>query len=369
MRPIEKGKISGSQLMFAIACFIQGSTLLTAFVMGITQQDTWIIVILGFFASLLLLTMYLALLKRYPGKNIMEINEEVFGPIAGKIISLFYVFFFMSLAALNTRDVGNFATGFMLTETPLIFILIIFIMVCGYAVRSGVEVLVRYGFVYTLMTAAVMIFNALFLIGKMDINNFLPMLTLPVEKYIQGTHIIAIIPYGEIMIFLMLASSVREEGKLGRYFFGGLSIGALSMLLVVLRDVATLGGAAPYLALPSFEAIRLINIANFMTRMEVFYAIALLVLQFFKITILYYVSVLGLCQVFRLRAYAPFVITLGFLILNYSLIVFDSSMENAAWGASTAPFFSSFFELVLPGITLLVSLFRKGRVKKEVPSS
>ena len=369
MRPLEKGKISGTQLMFAISCFIQGSTLLTAFVMGITQQDTWIVVILGFLASLLLLTMYMALLKRYPGKNLMEINEEVFGPILGRVFSLFYIFFFLSLASLNTRDVGNFATGFMLPETPIIFILIIFIIVCAYAVRSGVEILVRYGFVFTLMTAAVMIFNALFLLGNMNFNNFLPMLTLPVGKYIQGTHIIAIIPYGEILIFLMLASSVREEVKLGRFFFGGLSIGALSMLLIVLRDIATLGGAAPYLALPSFEAIRLINIANFMTRMEIFYAIALLVLQFFKITILYYVSVLGLCHVFRLRAYAPFVITLGFLILNYSLIVFDSSMENAAWGASTASFFSSFFELVLPGITLLVSLFRKGSVKKEALSS
>jgi hypothetical protein len=42
--------------------------------------------------------------KWFPGRSLFEINEEVFGPVAGKICSLAYVFFFPEPGRANTMD-------------------------------------------------------------------------------------------------------------------------------------------------------------------------------------------------------------------------------------------------------------------------
>ena len=115
---IDKGKISGIQFMFTVACFIQSSSLLTSFFTSITKQDSWIVVILGFVMSIPSLLIYTYIMKIFPDKNLMEINNIVFGPIIGKVVSVLYLWFFLTLSALNTKDLGDFVQKTTMQNTP-----------------------------------------------------------------------------------------------------------------------------------------------------------------------------------------------------------------------------------------------------------
>lgn len=361
---LEKGKISDSQLIFSIGCFIQGSTLLSAFVISVSKQDTWFVVLTGFIASLGVMGIYIALMKRYPYKNILQMFEAIFGVFAGKIISTLYFFYFLSLAALNSRDVGNFVLGYILPDTPMIAVLAMFMFVCSWVVRSGIENLVRYSFWYVLVSFIVIFLIYVLLIKDMKFSNLLPAFTLPPVKYVQGTHIVAAIPFCEIVVFLMMVPSLREQDKAARSFLLGLLIGGVTLLAIVIRDVATLGNLIGIVALPSYEAVKLIDIADILTRMEVLYAIELLFLQFFKVSVLFYATVLAMAHVLGLRSYKPYVLTTGIIIASLSIIVFRSPMENAQWGPTVAPFYNTIFQLLFPGIALLTSLLR-GLFKKN----
>lgn len=345
--------------MLSVACFLQGSSLLTMFVTATTKQDTWIAVIAGYILSLPVLALYIYFIKAYPGKTFVEINEVIFGRVIGKVFSALYIFHLMSLTWLNTMQVSSFYSGYLMPETPSIVFAVMLLFVCGWAVSRGVETLTRYSFLLVLLTFLVSIGNTAALLGEFNLSNFLPVFSLPFKKYVQATHTMAIVPYLEIYSFLMIAPSVQDAPKIGKSFFKGLSLGAVTMLIVVTRNTAILGPVASISTVPSLETVRLIDIGQAITRVEILYAFLLAFLLFFKVSITYYAVVLGIAQLFKLRSYAPLVPVMGAIFAVMSVIAFDRSMESAYWGQNLAAVYSTFFELVLPLVALFIALFKK----------
>jgi spore germination protein KB len=156
----------------------------------------------------------------------------------------------------------------------------------------------------------------------------------------------------------MVVQNVSDQKKIPRSYFFGLLIGLISLLLISLRDIAVLGSIVDFITLPSFEAVKLVDIANVITRMEVLYAIQLLLLQFFKVSILFYAAIMSFQHIFGLNSCKPFVTVMGVVIISFALTLFDSGMENAYWGSRYAPFYNSFFQLVLPALTLITAYAR-----------
>ncbi|OJU16824.1 MAG: hypothetical protein BGN88_08075 [Clostridiales bacterium 43-6] len=362
---LDNETITGGQLTFAIGAFILGSSLLTSFVLSVSAQDSWLMVLISTLISFLIYWMYIVLSQKFPGKDLIEINDEVFGSIVGKIISLFYLYFFFSLAALNTKDVGNFVSGYVLPESPGPVVLVMFVFICAWAVRKGVSTMLRYGFLFTIMSVLFLGFSIIFLIKDMHFGNFLPFLHLPIATYLQSINIITIIPFCEIVVFFMIFPHIDQPKKLKKSVLFGLLIGATMLFLIIARDTAVLGNTTNILSMPSYESVRIINISNVITRTEILFAIAFLVLLFFKISIIYYAIVITLARIFKLRTYRPIVYVTGIIIIVYALITFDSPMENAFWGSNVAPIFSSLFEVLLPLITLIIAQIRGFQKPKE----
>lgn len=354
-----KEQISGRQLMFSIACFVQGSSLVTSYVTTTAKQETWIVIIAGYIVSLPILGMYAALAHIFPGKSIVEITINVFGNILGRIFSLLYIYFFFSLAFLNTRDMGNFINGFIMPKTPMMAFLIMFIFICAWAVRSGVETMTRYSVLFVITSFIVTSTTSILLFKDMKTSNFFPILSLPISKYLQGTHAVIAIPFCEIISFFMLFPDVKETKKVTKALYGGVTIGLVTLLLSTLRNTAVLGPLIPILSSPTFETIRFIDVGHILTKMEILYAGSLIMLLFFKVTIIYYATVKGIAQVFNLHSFRVLVPIFGVLIIISAFSVFDSAVEHAYWGTHVAAIYSILFEVILPIITLLTMAYKK----------
>lgn len=363
------GKISGMHVMFAIACILQGSSFLTSFLTGITKQDAWFTVLAGFLVSLMISCIYIALVKKFPGKTLVQMHDMVYGNIMGKIASVLYLFFFLSLCALNSRDLGNFMESALLPETPEVVVIGIFIFVCAWAVRKGIVNLLRFGVILSILTSIALLLSVLLQIQEFELKDFMPVMTLPPLKYVQGIHIITGIPLLEIVAFLMVFPVMREQGDIKKTIFGGLSIGAATLLLVVLRDIAILGNMAGRFAIPTYESLRLINVGDVLTRMEVLFSVFLIVLLFFKTSILFYATAATVAQTFGLQMQEKFASVIGALIVLFALIIFPSTAEHAVWGSTVGAVYSIFFQLSLPLLTLIIASIRKIPKKAEVKQS
>lgn len=362
----DTGKMIPSEFMFSVACFILSSSLLTAFFMPITKHDSWLVACAGFMISLLFLWTYVRLMRRFPDKNVIQINDEVLGPIAGKLVSLFYIFFFLTLSALNLRDMGNFVQLTIMPQTPKIVLLIVFIIVCAWAVRNGIAVVARYSFFFTVVALIILVITTVLTFNLMRAEHFLPMLQLPLTEYVRGTNIVMTIPFGELVVFLMVTPNLNmAPQKIGKYFLGGFIIGGLSLLVIIVRDIAVLGNTITLFSLPAFETMRMAKLTAGLGRLEVLFAIVLIFLFFFKVSFLYYVTVLSISQLLKLSSYKSLVLGLGAVIIIYSLTIYPSSMRHAKAGTSTEPILWLFFELLLPLVTLGCAAVRKLPRKEE----
>ncbi|WP_353094337.1 endospore germination permease [Tissierella praeacuta] len=357
---IDKGKIPGVQFMFTVACFIQSSSLLTSFFTSITKQDSWIVIIIGFIISMFPILIYTYIMRTFPDKNLIEINDVVFGPVIGKLFSVLYLWFFITLSSLNTKDLGDFVQRTTMRKTPSIIILGIFILLCAWAVRNGIEVVTRYSMLFTFIAILIVLSTSFFTMNQMKIDNFLPILSQPTMVYVQGTHIISTIPFGEIVVFLMINSNLDiEPEKRRKYFIYGFIIGGLALLIIILRDTAVLGNTIKIFALPPFETLRLIRIYSALSRVEVLFAISLIMLMFFKICILYYVTVMSIAYIFKLKSFRSLVTSIGVIIVIYSFNIYPSIIEHINSASRTAPFQWFLFETILPLITMIVAKIRK----------
>ena len=180
------------------------------------------------------------------------------------------------------------------------------------------------------------------------------------------TATVTAIPMGEVLAFTMITPMLGKDEKPGKMMASGLTISATLLLIILLRDITTMGPLVTIVRLPSFESVRYISVAGILTRMESIYAVILISLFLFKVVILLYASVLGLAQIMNFKIYSPLAILCGGFVFFYALIVYKSIMENFDWGATTAAFFGLTFELLLPAITLVAASLKKKDKPQEV---
>ena len=135
------------------------------------------------------------------------------------------------------------------------------------------------------------------------------------------------------------------------------------LLAVVLRDTIVQGQFIRFSTLPTFSTIRLINIGDILTRLEIIYAITLMTLYFFKISTLFYGAVTSFCKMMKIKKYKYFIFIFGALVTVYTNAIFQSTTEHVKWKMSTAATYSTFFILVLPLLTLIVQNLRRGKRK------
>lgn len=356
----QKASITPLQFMFSITCFLRSSSLLSSFSAPISKTDSWLVVLIASVVCLPFLWAFIMLMKAFPGKNLIEINDAVFGRIAGKIISAIYLWFFLTLTSLNLRDLGGFVGKSIMLKTPQIVIITVFILLCAWAVSLGLDIVTRYSVVFVILSSIILVVTIAATSNHMRLSNFLPILRQPMKNIIQSTNIVSTIPFGELVIFLMIMPQVNiKPKKLGRYFLPGFFLGAFLITLVVARDIAILGNTITIFAQPSFETLRMVSFFEVLTHMEILFAILLIILFFFKISLLFYVSMLAMSYLFRLDSYKPLILPSAAIIVVYSLIIFKSKTKHLEVGRETAPFMWFIFEFLLPLLTLIIAYIRK----------
>ena len=356
---IEKGLISSSQLGFLIIGLMQGSTYTAAFISGITKQNTWVVVLLSSLLTFPLLLIYISLCEKYPHKNLIEINELIYGPHIGKLVSIIYLYSLWFIIPANMRYVGDFFTNYLFPETPLEAFIILFTCICAWAVRGGIEVIARSTLIIVILTFTEAIIITLFLFKYMRISNFMPFLNIGLMEFIQAMHGMMAIPFGETFVFLMIIPYINNIKQAKSSILSGFAFGSLFLLGVLVRNTAVLGIFASIHVLPSYQTAKIINIGEIITRMEVLVAVFVLFNLFVKVCLFYYATVLGTAQLFKLKSYKCLVIPIGIISAIMSVSMYDSSVEEAYNAANIYPVFVTPVIFLLPIITLLLTNFRK----------
>jgi len=361
MTKIDHSSITMKQLFFSVTCFIQSSALLTTFFTSVSHQDSWAAVIFGVLFTIPVFFVLSQLMKMYPDKTLLGICCEVCGKTVGKMLSVLYLIFFLLLASLNLGDFGYFVQNAMMPNTPTLLVVTGFVFVCAQAVKGGAQVICRYALLFTLIALMILAVGTLLSLPLWHVENFLPVFNLPIMKYVQSSHLVTTLPLAETTLFLMLTPSVSgDKTKLTRYLIFALLLGAINLLVVVIRNSAVLGNTMHLLAMPPFEVFRLINASSALSRMEILFAVGFIMLFFFKNCLFFYAAATAFAETFGLKSYKSIVYLMGGLIVAMSFNGYQSNIDHA----DSARRFTA-FQFMIPEIIIPVMLMIGGKIKQN----
>lgn len=351
-------KLKRSQYVLLFAGFIHGSHLLFGGTESQLSQDFCLILIIAFLLSIPQLLVYTTLIKKYPDSSLVQILEKVFGKILGKAMATLYFLYFLCLISFNLSDISVYFVGLVMQDMPQAVIIVVIALTCAYAVKKGMGSLAKICELSIAFGIFTPVITFLLLLGNMDFSNFRPVLEMPLSSYVHPLGLLVLVPFGEAVVILMMGPYINEKKKLGMYTIGGLSIVLMIFLIIGLRNTAVLGSITKVYPYPSFHTVRVVDIADFLTRIELLIALVVSIASFVKISVLYYASVKSISQILHVGSYSSLILPIGSIAVAFALVVFESPAAHAKWIKNYAILFSVPFTIVIPLLALIVSLLR-----------
>ncbi|MBS4188952.1 endospore germination permease [Bacillus sp. FJAT-49705] len=335
------------------------------------NQDLWISPIFASIIGFLTVFISVRLHKLYPEKTVIQFSEQIIGRIPGKILGLAFLFFYIQSTGGITRSYAEFIVSSFLFQTPIIVVIVSMVLLCAFAVYGGLEVLGRITQVLFPLFFVPLFLLIILLSPEYEFSNIFPILERGLLPPIKG----AVVPGGwfsEFFITIFLLPFLADKKKGSKY--GILTVFAVMITLVVVNLIVLfiLGNTTSSKTYPLMNISRYISIADFFENLESVTMAIWILGTFVKISVFFYVVVLGTAQWLNIEDYRPLVWPIGILIVEFSFWAVPSSMAFIHYEITAFPFYSVTIQTIIPLFLLGIAFFRnknRNRNKKKETNS
>lgn len=364
---LEEGRITYKQLIFPIVLsrIILTITYLPTLTEPPANQDAWLTELLFFPLQLLLALPIYFLWKRFPNQTLIQYSQTIAGKV-GKLVGFLYIGYFLQTLVITLAQFGFFFTSTVMPETPILFFYLSLILISAYAAGKGLEVVGRLAefFAPVVLISITMVFALL--VKDMHLKGLTPVLENGVIPVLQGGFIFTSRTI-EVLWLAMLLPYLNDRQKVKPIFYISFALMSLFFVMITLSVITVFdSGEKKALQFPFYQAIRLINVGDFLERVESIHIAIWVLGVFIRITFLYYLTVLGLSQLLNLRTYKSLILPIGTLIIPLSILMAPSLVELETF--TTYKVFSGYsllFLFLLPSLLLLTAMIRKKGVRHQ----
>ena len=354
--------ISLFQLSTLLITFMMGTTIIINPEINFAGQTGWLADIVGLILGIVSVGLFIKLHQPYLfKKNIVQIAEMTGGKTFKIIISILYLYFAIHLGALNLRIIADFLTMVIMPNMPLIVISGILTLIISYAVWMGVETIGRVGQI--ILPVVLFIFGVLLLLSLpgYQVSNLIP-INGNIAGILRGGLFIWSFPLGNLILFSFLLPYVKvnkkSKIKLKQYSYyvaGAMLIGGL---ILTMRTVALTMIMGPKLSsvftYPIFSMVGVINIADFLERLETAFLIMWIGTVFIQVLICFWVAVETSSMLTSNVGKNFFILPLAVILTGFTQFLFENYTEQYQFLLHTWPLYTIIFIFVLPLIIYLL---------------
>lgn len=364
----DKEIISGRQLVLLVFTFIiaTGTLFIPNIVTQVAKQDGWISILIGAIPALIVVLIVTSLGLKYPNKSLIEYSQIIIGKWPGKVIGIIYILFYIHLSSIIVREITSTIHETLLQNISLETITIIIFLACAYSVKMGLETITRAN-VLNLFITYIAIFTVFFLLIK-DMN--LEMLTPILSEGISPVLKSSVSPAGwfcEVVSIAFIIPFLNKPKEARAASLLGVTWVAVTLSFMTILVLSIFGPQlTASLSFPTLEAVRYINVGEYIQRVEIIFLIPWIVSNYLKICFFYYISVLIVSKFFKIEKTKTMVIPIGIIIFSFSILLFANNVDLSAFLSLSWGWYSLPIELGIPAILFSIALFRKkGQIKSD----
>lgn len=201
------------------------------------QSDGWISILLaGLFIQVVLL-FYLMLLKRFETKDVLDISTILLGRKIGKLISFFYLLYFISVGSLILVLYSEIIERWILQNTPKWVICGLLVFAGIYLCVDGLKLLARF---YTLVTPLIILLVLLVSYTLKDANIYyiLPIGQAGIKNIVFGSKdaVLSMLGFEIILLIFPMVSGTNRQ-KLKAISLANLFITLLYAYLIIVAFI------------------------------------------------------------------------------------------------------------------------------------
>jgi len=354
----EKGMISSLQYFFLAITIVLSTAdiFLPAFVAQDAGRDSWIAVITSTLTSLIVSSIFITLGLKYPEKTIIQYSCDILGKPLGKLIGLIFIFYAFNTVCAVCRELGELFVISFNPDSPILVYIIIVILVGAYAVGMGIEPIARVNEILFPIGIGILLIITLINIPKMDFNNFLPVLyngfypvakgSIPLQGWLLQT-----------VILLQLIPFTKSKEKIKKNTLAAVAILGVSLEIGVLT-IAVFGDATRDLLLPALNFVRIARIGEYFTNLDISIMGVWVGGIFIKVAVFFFITTLGISQVFGFKSYKPLIIPVGTAIISFSMSISRDIVEFTYYLHYIYPLFSFSVAFFIPLLLFAVSIIK-----------
>lgn len=363
---LESGRISTKQLILLLVSsrVVIALTYLPALKEMSPPQDLWLACILTFPLHVILGAPIYLLAKRFPKQTIFQYSKTIAGK-GGTIAGVLLLWYFLHQSAISLALFNFYITSTSMPTTPILFFSMTLLLACAYATSQGIEVIGRLSELF--VPIILMVITIIILLSTKDMHFKLmqPVLEKGVFPVLGGSLLNLSRTY-ELLELAILLPFLNQSTKTKTVYFTSFLLIAFFLTIISVSILAIFGTEAVLRTVPFLSVTRLVRVASFIERIESIHLAIWILGAFLKISLQYYVIVLGFGQLLNLKTYKPLILPTGFIIAALSLLVAPSFVELQSFTSSLpAHLYSFLFIYVFPLLLLLLAVIRKKGVRSS----
>ncbi len=357
---LEKGKISCNQTIWLLICLVGATALLflPSLTASVSGRDSWMTAIVATLTGFYLVMVITMLGNIYPGQNLFQYLKSILGTWAGGALGFLYIFFLVHTNSVVIREFGHLMNTIVLQNTPEVVLSVILVLLSAWSVRGGLEVLARAVEFFLPVVIVLFLITLVLTAPDMKLDNLFPVLENGFMPVIHASFN-PIAWRGEVIVLAIILPFLARPSSGGKC--GYIAVTGIGLLLVLdaLTHTAVFGPMVETMTFSSFSLARQIQIGGFFERIDAVIVMIWVMGMYGKISLFYYVIVLGTAQVTGIKDYRPLVLPMGVLLLAVSYRVADSASGIIEYISGSFPYFAFVFEYLVPTLLLLIAVLKK----------
>ncbi|MEW6621999.1 MAG: endospore germination permease [Bacillota bacterium] len=320
-------KISHRQFSILITATIINTVFLTLprRIAIAAEWDSPFALLLGYFGAWLVGVFVIWLGLKHPGETFVSYSKKLLGPYLGWLFGLVTLLAVTYINILDIRFAGATYIVAGYTETPIIIFSGATVLLAVWMLKEGIEALARVAEILIVPLILSIVLVSLAVSPKVELNNLLPVLSFGIEPIIRGAAM-AFATGLEHVFFVGLLTARIQELDTGAYKYHALGI-FWGMMMILVLLVVTIGvfsvDDVKRFWLPPFQLAKIVEIAVFLTGIEILLLAIWTVASLLDVVIFLYVSVSILSQLLNIK-YRDIILAWGYLLVSLAMAPRDN---------------------------------------------